>query len=736
MRNYLIILRGCPGSGKDTWLKENNLEEFAISSDNLRLLYQPPQKSLDNKLHILNTYDKQVWELLFNIMEIKMKQGQLIIVNACNINEKTLNKYFDLCSKYIYQPVIINFNVELNELIKRNQEREQYKQVPEFVVRDFYNRMQNSKLSNTKSLIFSHTYDIHQLLQAQDNANLLEYSTVNIIGDIHGCFTTLQQAIPDIKDDELYIFLGDYLDRGTENKQTLEFFLNNYTRKNFICLWGNHESHLFNYVNNWSINSKEFMTKTINEISSIDKRRIKHFLNSLKPFYKFVINIQGKPVEINCSHAGCTEFINTYKLPLDYFTKGIGGYEDIEKVYALFENQNSSIQVHGHRNINKLDIKATDKCYNLEGGVEFGRELRCIKITNQAIETLSYKNDTINYELNIENNAPVTLENFILQAREKPKTIIEKRIDENISSFNFSKDAFFSQDWNSLTMKARGLFIDTRHNKIVARGYEKFFNIEERPETMPEHLAQNMQYPVTAYLKYNGFLGILSYNKNTDDLLFCSKSSATSKFANLFKTIFIKQYNDKISLIKQYLKENSVSMIFEVIDPISDPHIIENDKAEVILLDIITNSIIFEHLPYEQLVDIATYLGITKVKEKCYTINNGTEMMTFISQIKNPTYKYKDKYIEGFVLEDSNSFMVKYKTPYYNFWKEMRKVCEKLRKEQDIDNVVIRTTDVENTSEVIDFIKTNYNITTFVNDEEIPADIITLRKLYYKNLIK
>ena len=36
----IYILRGAPGSGKSTWIKENNLEQYTLSADNIRLMYQ------------------------------------------------------------------------------------------------------------------------------------------------------------------------------------------------------------------------------------------------------------------------------------------------------------------------------------------------------------------------------------------------------------------------------------------------------------------------------------------------------------------------------------------------------------------------------------------------------------------------------------------------------------------------------------------------------------------------
>ena len=43
----------------------------------------------------------------------------------------------------------------------------------------------------------------------------------------------------------------------------------------------------------------------------------------------------------------------------------------------------------------------------------------------------------------------------------------------------------------------------------------------------------------------------------------------------------------------------------------------------------------------------------------------------------------KEHDLEGFVFVDQNNFMLKYKTPFYKFWKSMRKVKEMLVKDAD-----------------------------------------------------
>ena len=45
--NVLTLLRGCPGVGKSTFVKEHGLEDYTISTDALRLLLRNPQFALD-----------------------------------------------------------------------------------------------------------------------------------------------------------------------------------------------------------------------------------------------------------------------------------------------------------------------------------------------------------------------------------------------------------------------------------------------------------------------------------------------------------------------------------------------------------------------------------------------------------------------------------------------------------------------------------------------------------------
>ena len=64
---------------------------------------------------------------------------------------------------------------------------------------------------------------------------------------------------------------------------------------------------------------------------------------------------------------------------------------------------------------------------------------------------------------------------------------------------------------------------------------------------------RDSSYPVTFYVKYNGFLGILSAVDN--ELFFASKSTNTGEYVEYFKTIFYQTFAEKtINKIKEKIK--------------------------------------------------------------------------------------------------------------------------------------------------------------------------------------
>ncbi|MBQ9143294.1 MAG: T4 RnlA family RNA ligase [Lachnospiraceae bacterium] len=277
------------------------------------------------------------------------------------------------------------------------------------------------------------------------------------------------------------------------------------------------------------------------------------------------------------------------------------------------------------------------------------------------------------------------------------------------------------------TTKARGLYLDTVKGKVVARAYEKFFNINERPETKLEHLEGRLKFPVTAYVKENGYLGIVSYNEYEDALFIASKSTIDSQYAQWFQEMLqAKVAPEKLEELKALARDNNVSFVFECVDMEHDPHIIEYPENGLYLLDIIQNDMKFAKYEYDRMVDVANQLGIVP-KEKAVEIATWQEFFDWYYAVLEEDYEYQGRKIEGFVIEDSTGYMTKLKLTYYNFWKFMRGISQEVIRNGYIRRTSVLTTPLAN--EYYGWVRKLYEVE---DKTSIPRDICSLRRLFYQ----
>lgn len=260
--------------------------------------------------------------------------------------------------------------------------------------------------------------------------------------------------------------------------------------------------------------------------------------------------------------------------------------------------------------------------------------------------------------------------NELVQRLRASPYIREKRF-EDISSFNFTRDAFYTGHWDDLTTKARGLFINTRTDRIVARGYDKFFNIDENPQSTMEALKKQAVYPIEVYKKENGYLGLISWNREKNELIFATKSMLESSYVENLRSIF---YNSGIDVdaVKTYLRRHGVTMIVEVIDPVFDPHIIEYSHAKLVLLDIVLNQIKPAYLMYPLLLYHGQHFHMD-CKRHVKTIVDWEEVEQLKWLCEHPAYfDDEGRPFEGYVFRDGAGHMFKMKTAYYLKWKKYR----------------------------------------------------------------
>ena len=675
----LLLMRGAPASGKSQWIRDNNLEAYTLEADHFRMLLRSPSLG-ENGWYISQEDNGPAWELLLDCLEKRMSNGDFVVLDATHTTSKAVNAYKELLNKYKYTVYYYEPDTSLEECLARNATRTDYKRVPEQVIQRMHKMIKTTTLPK-----FCRKINSIDEINNYFTVNLTNrYERVRVIGDIHGCYTALQQAITPWDEKTLYIFCGDYLERGIENKEMMYEMMRLSTLPNTIMLEGNHERHIANFAFNSNLDhSKRFMKEVVAPIvKDMTKKDVESLQRELRLFYKslrqcYPFSFHGKKSLV--SHGGLSYVPNMTFIATSTFINGFGAYEtDIAKIYdnnyekGMCQN---FIQIHGHRGV--PDGKYS---FCLEGEVEFGGELKYIDITANTFTKNSIKNDIYNkdymrHEYQNMTQHVIFTQNEDINILGNSKLVKVKKCSPNLYSLNFTSRVFHKRLWNENTVQARGLFVDRMTGDVKLRSYNKFFNLNERPETELNNLANTLSFPVEIRTKENGYLAILGVIN--DELVFASKSTTEGMHVDLFKNLFQKLPTSLQEEIKELLKRNCCSMMFEVISQ-EDTHIIKYDQDHLYVLDMIQNTLdvngkhIDVSFSRERLAELDSILKkydtqlISNVKT-VQQVNTMDELTNIINKELNSHHES-----EGFVLVDSNGFMTKFKGPYYNTWKHRR----------------------------------------------------------------
>lgn len=720
MSRKLYLLSGIQGSGKDTFLKESNLDMFSISMDELRKIHFSPDLNKKGDFVINNKNNEFIYKELISIIKRRMINGEVIILNNTNIDAKQISEYDSLAKKYNYEVEVVDFKLEPIEVyLERNKKRPKLNQLNEDIIRNYYAKKEKLIYPAGISVISKEDL-VEKLYRSPEELaiDVQNYNNVHFFGDLQGCAKTVLNFLKDQTkyNEDLYIFTGDYIDRGEENAVVLNMIEKFGDSNNFIFLKGNHDENLYKYLlRNQGENIRlpeEFELNTLPELinKGYDDERINNIYKKLKDYS--ILKLKDKLIFVN--HGGIG-FVPDYPnlLSKEIYLYGAGNFSDDIDLEFNENSKNNELQIHGHRNIQNNPI-INGKSINLEGGIEYGGDLRVLTLnTKSAIMTPHYIQNKYyrkgmlkmgEVELSFNNKAEfdyqknISDENVaeLVSSLRKHPLIKESVYSENnnISSFNFTKEAFFNDKKENyfseeIVSHARGLFINTNSNKIIGRGFEKFFNLNEKEETKKENIAENYTFPITLYQKENGFFGLIAYDEEKDELLFTSKSRIEGEFPDYFRNIALKTFSeDDLNRLKRYAQKYEVNFIFEVIDIHNDPHIVHYDDDTIVLLDIVKRDISFQNVEFESLKKFTEQFDNLKCKELFCTFNNPEAFQGFLNSFENGN-RFKH---EGFVVEDSKGKKFKLKTPYYNAWKLLRgQVQHYHRKTKKLQSVIDTT---------------------------------------------
>jgi len=217
-----------------------------------------------------------------------------------------------------------------------------------------------------------------------------------------------------------------------------------------------------------------------------------------------------------------------------------------------------------------------------------------------------------------------------------------------ISIYNYSRKTQYERKWDDITLKTRGLVLDTEGN-VIAKSFDKFFNYEELVgNKWVESKIPNEPFEV--FEKMDGSLGIL-FNYNNEWIL-ATKGSFTSDQAIRGMEILKKYRYEK--LIKGF------TYLFEIIYP-ENRIVCEYDFEDLILLAVVDNKDGYElrihddniHLEGIRFRNLYKNLGF-KVVKKYDGVRDYSKLKSKISQNA-----------EGFVIKFESGLRMKIKGEEY-----------------------------------------------------------------------
>ncbi|OMJ25064.1 tRNA ligase [Smittium culicis] len=287
-----------------------------------------------------------------------------------------------------------------------------------------------------------------------------------------------------------------------------------------------------------------------------------------------------------------------------------------------------------------------------------------------------------------------------------------------IDSYRFTEHLYY-KDPCPFATQARGLFITKiaeNNYKIAARGYNKFFNINETKNTKWDSISQNTSGPYEVTLKENGCIIFISA-LDPQNLLICSKHSLKSEHATKGKEwlqLHLASKNKTEADFASFLYQHSVTAIFELCDDSFEEHILEYPKeiTGLHLHGINRNTATLHTWPTDHVNLVSLEFGFIPINSQIF--DTAKEVEEFADKIRKDKI-FKGRHIEGFVVrakpnvvlnkkfkhestsnevsnanvsnycENNNVFMfkIKYDEPYL-MYREFREVSKRIISNQPI----------------------------------------------------
>jgi possible phosphoprotein phosphatase len=448
MARLLFLLAGAPGSGKTTWIDDNEqLTGGCVESwDAERARWGHTAISIDGREVLSLTRAEQLAAIntVAERVRTKMARGDTIFIDNTNTRWSNMKSFVRDAQRWGYTVFLVDVqgDLTLEELKERNRDRIGYKRVPDKVVERHYRNHHQFRRDWRKIIAQStpkyggavagwiHPKDVEKKLEAPVR-DFSGFERVMIVGDVQGCGDELEQLINRVHGETdpsrvAWVFTGDLFDRGQKPRTVYDLVT---CLRNRFVVCGNHEVSVLRALNNLEDTSYGQSATTVRQLldSGLTGDDIRRIVTDVHPvlFFTYKTFADGE-VDFMVTHAGVNPLPfrslkrvdycgwvgggwpgerRSYAVgqlsdrrfylgssPADVTSRGVSAYsgfaDELDEATAQYDEleQRKFVQVFGHRRAEKAPNEYRS-IWPLESGVEFaGGCLTAMSVTNDGID--------------------------------------------------------------------------------------------------------------------------------------------------------------------------------------------------------------------------------------------------------------------------------------------------------------------------------------------------------------
>ena len=682
----MFVLRGAPGAGKSTLIRRHRLGDLAVGLDDFRRLFSATFTDLDGAPTLSMTFgaEKQVVAAFKAAVASRIRQGATLLLDCTNPSRKSYREFASLARRCGYEVYVVDVQGDLTdaELIERNETRRgALGYVEPRVVADIAARVRGGAASVTERVV---RLDDVRRLNTVEEIDASGYERVVVIGDVQSC----AGALAKVKDfyggwdpASLFVFVGDLFDRGPDAAGVMDLIVQDgAVPDNVVLVEGNHDEHMRMLIGEVRAGGWPDTRASRDQILAAGRSRgeIQALLARMVPLVG--LRLAGEHILI--THAGLDPATidriavegedgllawDLTEVPMLQLLLGSSarsttfqGRSGYERAVEARLSHPRILQVHGHRNGARSEepgpAAAAPNVYTLEHRVEHGGHLAVLQIDADGTRTLH----AFTEDAPVLTGAAADPTSLVARMSAHPEVRV-RRVEglPGVLACNFTKRAFAKGIWDETSCRARGLFLREADDEVVARGYDKFFNIGQAPgpADLEEVVRAGAGRPLTVRRKWNGYLGIVSV---IDGRLRVFSKSGVTAYSEHARSLLEAHLGGRADELAERIARAGASLTFEVISR-RDPHIIDEGDDKVVLLDAIRNQedmVLLDGLRR----DLAEDFGFVCPPVEVLSPAADDDALAALARRARRAEENRE---EGFVITYADGAMTKYKSDYY-----------------------------------------------------------------------